>query len=183
MTMGNVPWFWPGVVISVLVGVLAAGRLSRSLAIGPAHAVALVVSIGIIVSATLTPLRGALTSGAVGSGVCDLSRIGPPPLRDLVGLNDTTLNLVLFVPLGAAVGLIPRTRQRAALLLAAAAGPFVIETIQLLAPVLARGCQSADVVDNMTGLAAGLIAGTLWRILRPPPARRSSAPLADPPER
>lgn len=183
MTMGNVPWFWPGVVISVILGILAAARLSRSLAIGRAHAVALVVSIGIIVSATLTPLRGALTSGAVGSGVCDLSRIGPPPMRDLVGLTDTTLNLVLFAPLGAAIGLLPRTRWRAALLALAFAGPFLIETIQLLAPVTARGCQSADVIDNLTGLVAGLIAGTLWRILRRPPASRSSAPVGDPPER
>ena len=181
MTMGNVPWFWPGVAISVVLGIVAAARVSRSLAIGPAHAVALVVSIGIIIAATLTPLRDALVSGAVGSGVCDLARIGPPPIRDLVGLTDTTLNLVLFAPLGVAIGLLPRTRRRAALLAIAFAGPFVIETIQLLAPVLDRGCQSADVVDNLTGLVAGLIIGTLWRIRRRSPASRSSAPMGDPP--
>jgi len=166
MTMGNVPWFWPGVVISVVLGVLAADRLGRSLRIGRAHAAMLVVTAGIIVAATLTPLRPALTSGAIGSGVCDLSRIGPPPLRDLVGLNDTTLNLVLFAPLGAAIALLPGSPQRAALLVVAVAGPFLIEAVQLLAPVLDRGCQSADVVDNLTGLAGGVIAGTLWRTRR-----------------
>ncbi|HLO36556.1 MAG TPA: VanZ family protein [Candidatus Deferrimicrobium sp.] len=161
--MGNVPWFWPGLAISVLLGIVAAARVSRSLAIGRVHAAVLVVAVGIIVAATLTPLRVALTSGAVGSGVCDLSRIGPPSLRDLVGLTDATLNLVLFAPLGAAIGLLPRTSQRVALLVVAVAGPFAIETIQLLAPILARGCQSADVVDNLTGLVAGLLIGIALR--------------------
>ena len=167
MTMGNVPWFWPGVAISVVLGALAADRLGRALGIGRAHAAMLVVTTGIIVAATLTPLRPALTSGAVGSGVCDLSRIGPPPFRDLIGLNDTTLNLVLFAPFGAAIALLPRSLRRGALLAVAVAGPFLIETIQWLAPVLDRGCQSADVVDNLSGLAGGVIAGTLWRSRRP----------------
>ena len=172
--MGNVPWFWPGVLISVVVGFVAARRLARALEIRAPHAAVLVISLGVIVAATLTPLRDALVSGAVGSGVCDLSRFGPPPLRDLIRLNDTTLNLVLFAPLGAAIGLVPKGRQRAVLIVLAALLPFGIETTQLLTPVLDRGCQSADVVDNLTGLAGGFIAATLWRIVGSARIRRRS---------
>jgi hypothetical protein len=56
------------------------------------------------------------------------------------------------------------------LLLAAIALPFVIEIIQLLAPVLARGCQSSDVIDNLIGLsigfAIGVVARSLTRLLK-----------------
>jgi hypothetical protein len=161
--MENVPWFWPGLLISIIVGVLAAPAVARRLAIGPIHAAILVASFGLIVAATLTPLRPALESGAVGTGVCDLTRFGPPPLRDLLGLNDTTLNLVLFAPLGAAIALLPQPKPRRALLAIAVGLPFAIETIQLLTPVLDRGCQSADVVDNLTGLIVGFVAGAVWR--------------------
>jgi len=37
--------------------------------------------------------------------------------------------------------------------------------IQLLIPILDRGCQSADVVDNITGLLIGLVIGTGLRVL------------------
>ena len=157
------PWFWPGLVISIVIGILAAPVVARRLAIGPIHAAILVASFGLIVAATLTPLRPALESGAVGTGVCDLTRFGPPPLRDLLRLNDTTLNLVLFAPLGAAIALLPRPKPRRALLAIAVGLPFAIETIQLLTPVLDRGCQSADVVDNLTGLIVGFLAGAVWR--------------------
>jgi len=161
--MGNVPWFWPGLLLSVVVGALAAPAVARRLSIGLVHAAVLVASVGLIVSATMTPLRDALEFGAVGSGTCDLSRIGPPALRDLRGITDTTLNLVLFVPLGVAIGLLPRPRPRRVLLAFAIAFPFAIETFQLLAPVLDRGCQSADVIDNLTGLIVGFLAALAWR--------------------
>jgi hypothetical protein len=161
--MENVPWFWPGLLISTIVGVVAAPAVARRLAVGPIHAAILVASFGLVVAATLTPLRPALESGAVGTGVCDLTRFGPPPLRDLLRLNDTTLNLVLFAPLGAAIALLPRPKLRHALLAIAVGLPFAIETIQLLTPVLDRGCQSADVVDNLTGLIVGFLAGVGWR--------------------
>ncbi len=54
-------------------------------------------------------------------------------------------------------------------MIAAIALPFAIETIQLLLPVLDRACESADVVDNLTGLVIGLgggvVAGWLGRSL------------------
>jgi glycopeptide antibiotics resistance protein len=164
MSMSNVPWFWPGVLLSTVLGVAIATRLGRALGIPATLAGALVVTTGIIIAATLTPLRTALDSGAVGTGTCDFSRLGLAPLADLASRNDTSLNILLFIPLGAAIGLIGRSRVTAALTLAAIALPFAIETIQLLAPILARGCQSADVIDNLSGLTIGLVIGALFRI-------------------
>jgi hypothetical protein len=163
MSMANVPLFWPGFLLSIVIGIAVAPATSRRLSIGRIHAAVLVASIGLIVSATLTPLRDAFVSGAVGTGTCDLSRIGPPPLRELIALNDTTLNLVLFAPLGLAIGLLPGQRPRRILLAFALVFPFAIETTQLLLPILDRGCQSADVVDNLTGLVAGFLVGAGWR--------------------
>jgi hypothetical protein len=49
--------------------------------------------------------------------------------------------------------------------LVAVLSPFAIETAQLLLPVLGRGCQSADVFDNLTGLVLGGLIGAGARIL------------------
>jgi len=73
--------------------------------------------------------------------------------------NDSLLNVVFFVPLGVVIGLAPRTTRKVALILAAGLLPFVIESTQLLVPALARSCESADVFDNLTGLAVGLVTG------------------------
>jgi hypothetical protein len=51
------------------------------------------------------------------------------------------------------------------LTVAAIALPFAIETTQMVVPVIERGCQSADVFDNLTGLAVGLAIGTIGRWL------------------
>ena len=164
MSMSNVPWFWPGVLIAIVLGAAVASRLGRMLRISPGLAFALVTSTGIILAATLTPLRSALDYGAVGTGTCDLSRIGLAPIDELVYRNDTSLNILLFIPLGVTIGLIGRSLLGAGLLVAAILLPIVIETTQMLAPVLARGCQSADVIDNLTGLVVGLVIGGIVRL-------------------
>ena len=132
-----------------------------------------------IVAATLTPLHGDLNFAAVG-GTCDFSRMGLAPIRDLLRMGDTSLNVFLFMPLGIAIGLIGRSRPKAVVLAGAIALPFVIETTQLLVPALDRGCQSADVFDNLTGLAVGLIVGTLLRLLAASIVVDSDEPAAGP---
>ena len=92
-----------------------------------------------------------------------MDHVGPPPLGLLRGLNDVSLNVALFVPLGFAIALLPRSRRSLAVLVAAIAFPFVIEATQALVTPLGRGCESADVVDNLLGLAAGLAAGVVAR--------------------
>jgi glycopeptide antibiotics resistance protein len=157
----NVPWFLPGVGVSVVLGLLVGGRIGQALGVGRGSAGALIVSLGIILSATLTPLRGAIEIGATGSGVCDLSRMGLAPLGELFRFNDAGRNVLMFIPLGLSIGLFPRSRRTAAFVAAAIALPFVIETIQLLLPVLDRACESADVFDNLTGLVVGLAGGAV----------------------
>ena len=67
----------------------------------------------------------------------------------------------MFIPLGAAIGLVPGSRRKAVLVTGAIALPFAIEATQLLVPWLDRACESADVVDNLMGLALGLVAGVI----------------------
>jgi glycopeptide antibiotics resistance protein len=153
------PWFLPGTALAAVVGLLAGRPLARALRTSYWVACLLVVGFGMVVAATLTPLRGAFNPDAIG-GTCDLSRIGLAPLGDLLRFGDSSLNVALFIPLGVALGLLPGSKGKVMLVVGAIAMPFVIETTQLLVPALERGCQSADVFDNLTGLLVGLLIGT-----------------------
>lgn len=164
--MANVPWFWPGVLISGIAGFLVPVLLSRFLAVRPVIAGVLILALGIILSATLTPLRDALEYGATGTGACDFSRLGLAPPAEIRRLNDTSLNILLFVPLGVVIGLLSRSWTMVIAVLAAVMLPIAIEAIQMLVPALARGCQSADVADNLTGLAIGWGGGSVERLFR-----------------
>jgi hypothetical protein len=155
------PWFLPGVAVSVVVSVAASGAAGRALGVRRAVAWAMLFSLGIIMAATLTPQSGALDLGTQGPGYCDFSRIGPAPWEQLLSPTESSGNVLMLIPLGAAIGLVPRSRSKAALVVGALALPFAIEAIQLLAPWLDRACESADVVDNLMGLALGLVAGSI----------------------
>lgn len=168
--MSNVPWFLQGVLVSIAASVALAHPLGRALVVGPTLAGSLVLSLGIVLSATLTPLRGAIEAGAAGTGICDFSRLGLAPIAESTSLNDTSLNILLFVPLGLVVGHLPRTRRMAGIVIASIALPFLVEMVQLIASDLARGCQSADVIDNLTGLLIGTAVGTASRLLLREPA-------------
>jgi hypothetical protein len=164
-TLGVLPWFLPGVILSMTVALIFCRPLGRMLGVRPRLAWAILVGFGVVVSATLTPLRGELDVEAVATGTCDLSRIGPAPIARLLRISEASLNIALVIPLGIAIALIQAPRPRAALTIAAIALPFGIEIVQLLAPILARGCQSSDVADNLTGLLIGLILGTGLRLV------------------
>ena len=106
---------------------------------------------------------------------CDFSRTWLATPRDLGSTDDAVINILLFMPFGFAVGTIPASWRKVAVILLAAALPFAIEGTQLFAVPLARGCQAADVVDNLTGLVIGIVAGwpvSWWNR----PARRRPAP-------
>jgi glycopeptide antibiotics resistance protein len=75
--------------------------------------------------------------------------------------GDALGNILMFIPLGVTISLVPGSRRKAAIVVAAIALPFAIETIQLLLPALDRACESADVVDNLTGLVIGLGGGSV----------------------
>jgi glycopeptide antibiotics resistance protein len=126
----------------------------------------LLFGFGLVASATLVPTAAAL-EGYVSEGVCDTSRIGIASMRELTTVNVTSLNVLLFVPLGVAVGLLPWSRAAAIAALAAFSLTFAVETFQLLLPVLGRGCQTADMIDNLFGLTIGLVIGASVRLVVP----------------
>jgi hypothetical protein len=170
----HVPGFLPGVALSVLIGVAARHRIGHALGVRPAFAVALVVSIGTVLAATLTPLNVAEVGGGHPS-TCDLSRLTFATSEDLRWTIDVGLNILLFVPLGVLLALLPRSPRKATLIVVALVLPVGIELTQLLAAPLDRACQSGDVIDNLTGLAIGLAIGALAKVLGLGPA--------DPPRR
>lgn len=157
----ELPWLIPGCLLALAVSILASGSVARRLGCSRPVAWLLLMSLGVILSGTLTPLAvgGALERSH--PGTCDLSRVGFPSLLELVSPGDALGNILMFVPLGFAIAVLPRSRGKVAVVVCAVALPFVIEMTQLLVIPLGRACESADVVDNLTGLVIGLAAGAL----------------------
>ncbi len=150
--------------IAIVLAVWLSAAVARRLDTPRIVAALLLFGFGLVVAATLVPDAGGM-SGEASDGVCDLSRIGLAPLDELTRVTFTSLNVLLFVPLGLAVGLLPRTRTAAVVTLAAVSLTFVVEGIQLVVTALGRGCQSADIFDNLLGLAIGMVIGALVRVL------------------
>lgn len=157
----SVPWFLPGLAVWLLVALAATPRVSRRLEAERLLVFPLLMALGIVILATLTPTSVALAGLGSGSAACDLGRLGLPPRSEVLAVHDTLRNILLFVPLGLAVGLLPRRPTTAVVVVAAYSLPLVIETIQLIAPAMGRGCQSADVIDNSIGLTLGLVIGSV----------------------
>lgn len=174
--MSNVEWFGPGLGISAIIGGAICRLVAQLLGTRPLVAWLLVFSVGSILAATLTPIHDTLETGAAGVGTCDLSRFGPARLADLRTLNDTSLNVLLFLPLGAAIGFLPERGRKAVVAAFAVALPFAIEGIQLFATTLHRGCQSADVADNLTGLLLGFAAGQAIHLVARLASRNEAIP-------
>jgi hypothetical protein len=159
-------------IITTVVAALTVGpRVARWLGAADSVGALAVFGFGFVLTWTLLPDADAL-EGIASDGVCDTSRLGLIPLRQLTALNDASLNVALFIPLGVAVGLLPRTRHAAAIVAAALSLTFVVEGIQLIVTALGRGCQTADLFDNLLGLTIGVVIGLLLRSLWP--ARRDA---------
>lgn len=153
------PWLLPVTAAFAVAAIWARRPFARVIGTRPIVAAGILIALGIVAGATLTPLGGPGVSSTSG---CDLTRIGLASLGDLRRLNDSALNILLFVPLGSALGLVSPGRALILLICAATGLPFAIEAIQLGLPALGRGCQSADVIDNLTGLVAGIAMGSMW---------------------
>ena len=152
---GDYAWFVPGVGVALVVAIVAGSVVGRAFGESRGVGFSIVLSLGVIAAATLTPSRDALLFGATGSGRCDLAAIGLPALHDFRTLNDISLNVALFLPLGLTIGATGPSRRSLVLLVAGMALPVAIEAIQLLATALDRSCQAVDVIDNETGLLVG----------------------------
>ncbi len=133
--------------------------MGRALGVSPPIGWLILVGFGVIVSATLTPQREALEFAAAGPSSCNFGRLGPAELSAYLVRGETAGNVLMFIPLGVAIALLPRSRGQAGLIVAATALPSAIEMAQLLVPALDRACESGDVVDNLMGLAVGLAVG------------------------
>jgi hypothetical protein len=159
--------FWPGVLVALVVAVAASAWLGRAIQRPRVTAFGLTFSIGVVVAATLTPGRDALLYGIPGGGACDLSTFALPTIAQLTRLNETSLNVFLFVPLGFTIGLVAGSRRTWPQLVASLALPVAIEGIQLVVTPLGRSCQAVDIVDNVSGLLIGLaLAGLAWAAAR-----------------
>ncbi len=150
--------FLPGLLLALLVGLIGGRRAATVLNVGPLLGTVTLVALASILATTLAPDAGIPDPGT-GPGICILVRFVPAPLAELTAITEASLNVILFLPLGLALGLAPRTRSTAIAIGAAVALPFAIETIQYVVPALGRYCDSGDVADNLTGLIAGLAVG------------------------
>ena len=135
------PWFGPGLAISVVVSLAASGAVGRALGVHRAVAWVMLLSLGIIMAATLTPRSEALGSGARGSAYCDFSRIGLASWEQLISANEASGNVLMFIPLGAAIGLLPTF---------AIADDFRLESPTLPMPLTKDG--KVDVVIEASGV-------------------------------
>jgi hypothetical protein len=155
------PWFLPGLVLSAVIGLPLSGPVAGMLRTRRSIAYLLIVSLAAILAATIPPGADGFDRIADGIGTCHLHPLGLATRHAYLGVSEVSLNVLLFIPLGLGLGLLPRTR-RTALLVAAAFGlPVAIEAAQLLVPQLGRSCESRDVIDNLLGLVIGLVAGAL----------------------
>ncbi len=151
--IGNTPLLIPGVAIAIIVGVGLAPAVAARTGLSTLLAGMLVFAVGAILAITLTPGSGA---GFFGRSWCG-GLFPTPRLGQLVSLSsEHGLNVVLFVPLGILIGLIPRARPFAIAAVGALAMPIVIEWIQYSVPRLDRICQTWDALENLIGLAIGI---------------------------
>ncbi|MFJ4986796.1 hypothetical protein ACIP9H_23700 [Streptomyces sp. NPDC088732] len=171
------PLFWPGALLSSVAAGVCAPRVARRLGTGPVTAFCLVLALGGIAVTTLladiTTDPNAMRRFGAGTFATDWT---PPGPADLAGFNQRSLNVLLFAPLGLAVARTRPARRAVGLAAAAAVLPFVIEAVQYEVVWLMRAADAQDIVDNLCGLLAGLLVGTVTR----PLVRRTSRLPAPP---
>jgi hypothetical protein len=164
----ELPWLVPGIAIALVVSIVGSDNLGRWLGIRRSVAWFLLLSLGVILSGTLSPLAGVEAVGDGTARSCDLTRTWLASESEVVNGPDVALNVMLFVPVGFALGTSRLSWRTALVLVLAIAIPFAIELTQLLVASLHRACQSGDIVDNLAGLSVGFIAGAVAALLVPP---------------
>ncbi len=157
-TLATTPLVYPVLFLAAVVSAIAAPWAARRTGLGWLPAGLLLFSLGAVLAITLTPgIGGDPTAPITCQGL-----VPAPNLSELWSLtNENGQNVLLFVPLGLFIGLIPRRNVLVGAAVGAAALPFAIEGIQALLPGFARSCQAWDVVENVLGLAIGLVIGSL----------------------
>lgn len=169
--MRTFPWAFPVLAVGILAGALAARPVGRFLRMPPWAAFLLVAALALVVAVTLTPLGSAsdvpaalpqLPAHPIPVEVQTASGLWRWPWQ-WFPIDERTLNVALFVPLGVGVGLVGRRRLRVVLPLVALMLPLVVEGTQYLVGPLNRDADWRDVVDNVTGVVIGLVIGVVLR--------------------
>ncbi|WP_354644204.1 VanZ family protein [Kitasatospora camelliae] len=178
------PLFWPGVLGSLLLAALLSRRAGRLLRAHRAVGFLLLFAVGGVVTLTLLPdVRMSLWENArYGVRQCSFDRVAPHPLSELLTATQSSLNVALFVPLGATAALAGTWGRRIAAGTFAALLPVAVEAVQYAVPALGRACDGQDLLDNYFGLALGLLlgvlAGPLGRLAVRSTRRRATRPVA-----
>lgn len=159
---GVLPWAVWAVLVAGAVAVLAARPLGVVLESSPLVSGLLVLGAGLVIAVTLTPVD------ASGSSAWRSFGTGSAVVPDWV-VSDRFANLLLFVPLGIAAGLVGRVDARRWIVVAVLLSPLLVEGLQAVLPILNRGPQWQDVLDNTLGVLVGL--AVAWAI------RRRSTPV------
>lgn len=159
------PTMLPASLVTLVVATLLRQRIATRLRTAPAVAWLLLASVGGALSLTIAPSRQALTVGVNGPITCDLSRLGLASWSVYARMDDPFLNVLAFVPLGLAIGLLPPGRPKLAIAVLAALLSPAIEATQALVVAMGRACESGDVFDNLFGLLLGLAAGLVAHAL------------------
>ena len=194
MTIGGTGVMVLGALVAGALAVLLALALRARFGAATSTAVAgLVWSLTAIVLVTLVPTRPdvGVVPAETRSESCSWDYGGPSGTTfEVLGLDQRTLNVLLFVPAGLflvlAVG-----RWWAGLVLAPVglaaltAYSLTIEFTQLQLARLDRACDVTDMVDNILGAGIGFAMGLVllpvvrpWRGRRPPRPPASTEPLA-----
>jgi hypothetical protein len=169
--VSDVPLSVVALICAAIIALFLSPAVANRLGTGRWIALLLLLAMGLVVSATLMPTAAAL-DGVASDGRCSFGRAMLPSVARLTSVNVTSLNVLLFVPLGLSIALLPRTRAAGVVLVGAIASPFVIEAVQLSVPVLGRNCVLADIVNNLLGLVVGFGLGSIARALHGQSRRR-----------
>lgn len=172
--LGTMPLFWPGALLSTVAAGVCAPRVARRLGTGRVSSYCLVLALGgIAVTGLLTDTTPVPGDGRhPGAGFATSWRLPGP--ADLAGLDQRTVAMLLFVPLGVAVARARPVRRALRLAGAAAALPFAIEWVQFEVVWLLRPARAQDIADSLCGLLLGLVLGVVA-----PAARRTRTGAPD----
>ena len=147
-----VPEVLPDLVPALLL--ILAGAALVAVIVGDRIGVGVLRAYGWLVC-LMVPVAYTLTA-AVGPGIvgCELGVL-PWESRWALISPETTSNILLLVPAGAATILFPSGERRLAALATALALPVLIEFGQMVTRPLGRACQVSDVVNNDVGVLLG----------------------------
>jgi hypothetical protein len=177
VTVGGTGAMVLGALAAAAAAVLLATVLRRWLGTASAASVAgFLWSLVAIALVTLLPTRadvGVVPAESRTAG-CSWDYGGPTGVAfEVLGLDQRTLNVLLFVPAGALL-VLALGRWRTGWLLAPlgfaalAAYSLAIEFVQLQLARLDRACDVTDVVDNVLGAGIGFVLGAvLLAVVRP----------------